>query len=327
MAIRFRGPHSPGARPAPPPTLPVRAEPGHLRHRLESRTAWITAAASPLLVTAFFQDPAGLAANLAGFGAIAAGMVMTRQGLQAEAAYEARPVARRPAIPRKLFGGVLTGLGLALGAFEPGALAGAGIVGLTGGLLHWLSFGSDPMRDKGMSGDAGFQQERVALVLADAEAHLAAMQRAIAATGRPQLAVAMEDFTATARALFRQLQDNPAELPAARRYLGVWLLGAREATERLAAIEARTPGGDADARTAWAGLMADLATEFAARSRRMIEGGRADMDIEIGVLRDRLAREGVAGQPPAPARPQLQDTRSVTLDELLRTPDKTPEPR
>jgi hypothetical protein len=36
--------------------------------------------------------------------------------LQAEAAYDARRIARRPAIPRKLFGGILTGLGLAIGA-------------------------------------------------------------------------------------------------------------------------------------------------------------------------------------------------------------------
>ena len=40
--------------------------------------------------------------------------LQTREGLQAEAAYDARRIARRPAIPRKLFGGILTGLGLAI---------------------------------------------------------------------------------------------------------------------------------------------------------------------------------------------------------------------
>ena len=83
MAIRFGGRYSPGAE---PPEVPARAVPGRLHHRLESRTTWITVAGVPFLIGAFFQDPVGMAANLAGFGTLAAGMFMTRQGLQAEAA-------------------------------------------------------------------------------------------------------------------------------------------------------------------------------------------------------------------------------------------------
>ncbi|AXC48455.1 hypothetical protein DRW48_00945 [Paracoccus suum] len=325
MAVRFGGQFSPGAKEPEEASVPLRAAPGHLRHRLESRTAWITAAASPLLMTAFFQDPAGMAANFAGFGIIAAGMMLTREGLQAEAAYDARRVARRPAYPRKLFGGVLTGLGLAIGAAEPGALAGAGIIGLVGGALHWLSFGGDPMRDKGMSDTDAFQQDRIARIIAEAEAHLAAMQTAVQRTGDPAIEDEVARFAATARGLFGRLEDNPTELASARRYLGVWLLGARDATIKFADIFARTR--DSASRGAWQALMGDLTTEFAARSARMIEGGRTDMSIEISVLRERLAREGLAAPSGgidaaavAPTTAQVEDQRAVTLDELLRTP-------
>lgn len=316
MALRF------GRRPPPPadaPPLPIQAAPGHLRHRLESRTRWITAAASPLLLSAFFQDPFGLATNLGGFALIAGGMVMTRQGLQAEAAYDARRVAKRPALPRKLFGGLLAGAGLAIGSAEPHALLGAGVVGVVGAALHWLSFGSDPMRDKGLEGVDSFQQGRVARIVAEAEGHLTAMQDAIARTGDPRLQDVVADFAAKARALYARIEENPAEVAAARRYLGVWLLGARDATMRFADLYAAT--GDRDARLAWLALMADLTTEFAARSARMMAGGRADMEIEMAVLRDRLAREGLAGQPATPR--QLQDDRTTTLDALLRpTPER-----
>lgn len=334
MAIRFGGRFSPGAQKSTPTEPPLRAAPGHLNHRLESRTKWITAAASPLLMTAFFQDPVGMAANLVGFGVIAGGMMLTREGLQAEAAYDARRTARRPAYPRKLFGGILTGLGLAIGAAEPGALAGAGILGVVGGALHWLSFGSDPMRDKGMTGVDTFQQDRVARVIAEAEAHLGAMREAVARTQDAGLGAQVERFAATARTLFSRLEDNPAELGSARRYLGVWLLGARDATVKFADLYSRSP--DPAARAAWEALMADLTTEFGARSARMIEGGRTDMEIEIDVLRERLAREGLAaakggiGMPAAASAPpqtpqQIEDRRAVTLDELLRTPaERTP---
>ena len=145
MAKRFGGRFSPqqtrldGSDPRPP----ARPHPGEMRHPLESRTRWVTIMAIPFLISAFWQDPTGLATHLIAFGTIASGMWMTREGLQAEAAYDARRVARRPAIPRKLFGGILTGLGLAIGAYVPGAEIGAGIIGVAGSLLHWLAFGTE----------------------------------------------------------------------------------------------------------------------------------------------------------------------------------------
>lgn len=325
MAIRFGGRYSPGAE---PPEVPARAVPGRLHHRLESRTTWITVAGVPFLIGAFFQDPVGMAANLAGFGTLAAGMFMTRQGLQAEAAYDARRVARRPAIPRKLFGGILTGLGLAIGAAEPGtgAMLGAGVIGVTGSLLHWFSFGGDPMRDKGMEGiDAG-QQDRVARFVEEAEAHLGQMQAAVRRLRDRGLEDRVGRFAAVARGLFRRVEEDPAGLTAARRYLGVYLMGARDATVKFADLYGQTR--DPSARAAWEALMADLETNFAARSRSLLEGSRADMDIEIEVLRERLAREGVRSPAPGPgngegsapvsAVSQIEESRSQTLDELLK---------
>lgn len=316
MAKRFGGRFSPqsdrdGA-------LPPRAAPGPVRHRLESRTRWVTIMATPLLISAFWQDPTGLAAQLAGFGAIASGMWMTRDGLQAEAAYDARRVARRPAIPRKLFGGILTGLGLAAGAWVPGAEAGAGVIGVAGAVLHWLSFGSDPMRDKGMEGIDSFQQDRAQRIVDEGEAHLKAMQDAILRTGDRRLDARVGMFAATARDLFVRVEQDPGDIPALRRYLGVYLQGARDATVKFADLYAQTR--DPRARQDYETLLTDLETQFAARSARMIEGGRTDLDIEIGVLRDRLAREGIRPQPETPADPRIgtdAPSRAMTMDDLL----------
>ena len=325
MAIRFGGPFSPAQRGPDGRPLPVVA-----RHPKASRTTWIIVAASPFLIGAFFQDPTVMAMNLAGFGILGAGMWLTREGLQAEAEYDARRVARRPALPRKLFGGVLTGLGLAVGAAEPGALAGAGVIGVVGALLHWFSFGPDPMRDKGMQDIDRFQQDRVARVVEEGDAYLAQMHDAVLRTGDRQLEAQVAAFAATARDLFRRVEEDPGELAAARRYLGVYLMGARDATVRFADLYAQTR--DRNARAAWEALMADLQTNFAARSRSLIEGGRTDMEIEIGVLRDRLAREGVRSEDVPPAgQPQLEQSREQRFDDLLRdtglAEDRLKEPR
>lgn len=271
--------------------VPTRAEPGQTRHPLESRTSWITVAATPLLLGAFLHEPIGMASSLAGFGLLAFGMWMTREGLQAEAAYDARRVARRPAMPRKLFGGILAGLGLAIGSWQPGAEAGAAIIGVVGTILHFLSFGPDPMADKGMEGIDTFQQDRVAKIVGEGEEYLRAMRDAILRVGDRQLEARVHLFSATARELFRRIEEDPNDLPAARRYLGVYLMGARDATVKFADvyIQTRDPG----ARQHYEQLLADLETNFAARTRQLMEGNRTNLDIEMQVLRDRLEREGV----------------------------------
>ncbi|MFC3631480.1 5-bromo-4-chloroindolyl phosphate hydrolysis family protein [Paracoccus angustae] len=310
MAKRFGGRFSPGIRqdnlnPAPPAPI---------RHRLAGRPKYVTMAAAPFLFGAFFQDPAGMAGSLAAFGVIASAMWMTGEGLAAEAAYQVRRVARRPAIPRKLFGSVLTGLGLGLGMAEPGGLAGAGVVGATGMVLHWLAFGADPMRDKGMAGIDDFQGGRARRMIEEAEGHLSQMRDAIRRIGDRWLDARVDRFAAAVEDLFDRVRDNPGDLSAARRYLGIYLMGARDATVKFSDLYRRTR--DPAVRQSYETFLDDLEQDFSAKSRRLLEGDKTDLDIEISVLRDRLAREGVrASEPAALDAPRTETARF--LDGLL----------
>ncbi|HRM75988.1 MAG TPA: 5-bromo-4-chloroindolyl phosphate hydrolysis family protein, partial [Paracoccus sp. (in: a-proteobacteria)] len=149
--------------------------------------------------------------------------------------------------------------------------------------------------------------------VAEGEAHLKAMQDAILRTGDRRLEARVAMFAATARDMFVRVEEDPGDIAAARRYLGVYLQGARDATVKFSDLYAQTH--DARARQDYENLLNDLETEFAARTRKLIEGGRTDLDIEIGVLRDRLAREGVRPVTSAPEPAGLE--RSMTLDDLL----------
>ena len=295
MAERFGGRYSPppggpwdGAPAAPArPAAPSRAE---------RRTGWLFAVAVPFALKAFFQDPAGLVRNLAAFGLLLGAAWLTREGIRAAEAYEARPAARRPAFPRKIAGTALTGAGLALGAWGGDTLAPM-LMGLTGAVLHHLAFGSDPLRDKGMEGVDTFQQDRVGRIVAEGEGYLREMYAAAQRTGDRMIVARIDRFSVTARALFRTVEEDPRDLTAARRYLGVYLMGARDATIKFADLwmRARDPG----ARAAYEALLDDLEQNFSRRTTALLADNRSDLDIEIDVLRDRLKREGV----PLPADP------------------------
>ncbi|WP_410217116.1 5-bromo-4-chloroindolyl phosphate hydrolysis family protein [Paracoccus sp. (in: a-proteobacteria)] len=323
MSKRFGGRFSPDSLlknnlPGQPPRPVLPPTP---RHPHEGRPKWITLAATPFLLGAFFQGATGMVTDLAAFGLVASGMWMTREGLVAQATFEARRIARRPAIPRKLFGGVLAGLGIGLGAAEPGVWAEAGMIGAAGLALHQLSFGLDPWRDKGREDVDTFQQDRAQRMIEEAEGHLTQMREAILRTGDRRLEARVGMFEASVRHLFDRVRDNPGGLTSARRYLGVYLAGARDATIRFADLYVQTQ--DSTARATYESFLNDLEKDFIARADRLLDGDREALDIEMSVLRERLGREGLTGaatRVSAEDRPALQSQEAQTLDELLSTP-------
>ncbi|MCP4209652.1 MAG: hypothetical protein GY767_21780 [Shimia sp.] len=288
MAQKFGGKYSPGV------SQNTSSDDGFRnakRSRAGSRVNLLFIAPLPLILKAFTSEPIVLAQYLIALGALLLAAWMTREGMFAQEAYDARKVARRPALPRKLLGSALTGLGLAIAGFAGHGPIEAGIFAVVGGLLHSFAFGLDPMSDKGMKGTNRHQTDRVARAVEEAEDHLRAMSDAIARAGDRSVERRVVAFQSTARDLFRTVEEDPRDLTSARRYLGVYLLGAKDATEKFADIYSRTQ--DAHARADYLTLLDDLEENFAARTQKLLLEDRGDLTIEIDVLRERLEREGL----------------------------------
>jgi hypothetical protein len=283
MAERFGGKYSPqGSRPQPMGAAPTQVRPrGLWRANILFLTAFL------FLFPAFGDDPGDMLMGLLAGGLIVLAAWLTREGLRAEAAYHARKIARRPSFPRKLTGAALTGAALAVG----GAIADHGLVipalyAVVGALLHFGTFGADPMADKGMEGVDAFQTGRVAHAVEEGEKHLAAMKDAILRAGDRKLERRVDQFAAAARTMFRTIEADPGDLTAARKYMSVYLMGARDATVKFADHYAHTR--DASARTDFESLLTDLETTFAQKTTAFLSNNRTDLDVEIAVLRDRL---------------------------------------
>lgn len=287
MAQRFGGQYSP--EPGPEGT-PFR---GRRRTRAGGRVNLLFLAPAPFALKAFWQQPEGLAIDLLAFGVLLLAAWLTREGIIAQEAYEARERARRPAIPRKIFAAVLTGAGLFLGGMGPAAgLAGPVIFAGLGFALHLMAFGPDPLRDKGMDGPDGHQSARVARAVDAAERHLAEIAAAIARTGDRALEAKVERFQATARTMFRAVEADPSDLAAARRHLGVYLQAARDASVKFADLWVNRH--DLRAKADYEALIGDLEAGFTTLTHKLSANDRAALDIEIEVLRERLAREGLS---------------------------------
>ncbi|MGP1356883.1 5-bromo-4-chloroindolyl phosphate hydrolysis family protein [Roseicyclus sp.] len=237
-------------------------------------------------------EASAMAVDLAGVAALFLGAWLTRDGVRAEDAFDERKVARRPAIPRKLFGAVSTGIGVGLLVWGGNWNAAAGILmGAVAAALHLASFGLDPMKDKRLEGVDRVQTDRIARKIEEAEKVLTEMTDAIRRARDRQIEARVEAFEDTVRQMFRQVEADPRDLTSARRYLGVYLQGARDATVQFADLYARNR--DPQVRGDYMAFLDDLETNFAKRTRAMLTDDRSNLDIEIEVLRERLNRENL----------------------------------
>ena len=292
MAQRYGGKFSPdGASETAASSTPKGGFQNAKRSKVGFRVNFLFIAPLPLVWKAFTSEPIVMAQYLAALGVLLLAGWLTREGLIAEEAYEARKVARRPAMPRKLAGSVLTGVGLGLVGIAGHGLIDAVIFAVLGAVLHSFSFGLDPMRDKGMDGIDTFQTDRVARAVDEAEKHLEAMKDSILRAGDRALERRVAQFGTTARDLFRTIEDDPRDLSSARKYLSVYLKGARDATAKFSDIYARNR--DDQARADYEALLDDLEQNFASRTQKLLMNDHSDLTVEIDVLRERLQREGI----------------------------------
>ena len=291
MAQRFGGKYSPdGSENAA----------GKPRRRAEvapagGRSNLMFVPAIVLVATTLSDGALAMTFGLAGAAVWTLSAWLLREGMEAEAAFLSRKIARRPALPRKILAAVGFGIGTALAVTAhlgtPGEILSPILFGICTAALHLAAFGVDPLKSKGMEGIDTFQQDRVARVVDEAEKHLAAMSDAIRRAGDRQSTAKLEDFQDSARTLIRTVEEDPRDLTAARKYLGIYLQGARDATIKFADIYSRTQ--DRAARDDYFALLDDLEQNFIARTRKSLLDDRSDLTIEIDVLRERLSREGV----------------------------------
>lgn len=293
MAQRYGGRYSPDpqddegeSRDAPPAFHGARVNP------VGARANAMFAPPIVLAVMSLGAGATGLVTGLAGAAVWTLGAFFLREGLKAEAEYNARKIARRPALPRKILAALLAAIGTGLAALtQGGGTLEAGLFGIGAGALHLAAFGIDPLRGKGLEHIDAFQQDRVARVVDEAEDYLAGMAEAARRAGDRGVETRVERFTTTARGLIRTVEEDPRDLTAARRYLGVYLMGARDAAMRFADIYARNR--DSAARRDFLALLDDLETSFGQKTATLMLDANTDLQVEIDVLRDRLKREGV----------------------------------
>lgn len=238
-------------------------------------------------------DLGGLLGNAAGYGLFLAGALLLRRGLLAEAEYERRRVSRAPWPLKTLGGGVIalaTGFTAAVGAGQHPAMAVA--FGLAALLGCYLTYGFDPRAAKRFTDRDGVDTtDRVLEALAQAERGITAIEQATRNIRNAELNNRLRRIAAKARQILTMLEEDPRDLRRARKFLNVYLDGARQVTEGYAKTHARVAAPELEDN--FRRVLATIEEVFEEQQRKLLETDVTDLDVQIEVLTTQLKREGV----------------------------------
>lgn len=234
---------------------------------------------------------------LARFSSLGLYLFAARQLLEGEKAaleFNSRQIAKPPAFPRKLLASVTTGVATAvMGLFgfvpmmeDPNA---AIMYSLAAGALHSFIFGLDPMRPKGLEGYSELEAKRLLEALERGQQLLSETLRAARSLPNSALQQRVERSMVEAGKVLVAIEKNPDDLQRARKFMMVYLQGARDATVKLADLSRKDP--EAWRTSDYDQLLRDLETRFIQQREKLVTVDRSDLDVEVEVLRDRIKQD------------------------------------
>ncbi len=238
----------------------------------------------------------GFAASLALFVLFVFGASLARRGIVKTAEFKSQRVALAGGVPYKVMGGIV----IAGATFLSGWLAAkiplpTALAASLGALLgFFLTFGFDARGEKGVDGSSGMSAAEVAEALQEARGKLGAIEEAAKKLGGAaafELRQKLRGIVQSANKVLGLIEDDPRDLRRARKFLNVYLDGAKNVTENYAATSAKAPTPDLESR--FRGLLDDMQKTFDEQRQKLLENDTLDLDAQIEVLKTRLTREGL----------------------------------
>lgn len=222
---------------------------------------------------------------------------LIRSGLDVEADFAQRRIARPPRLPRKLAGAIVAGLGAAsisLGAAQDGLLVTV-LFGCLTAFACFLAYGSDPKADDSAlevaAKRAGVAPKDVRNTIDEASRKIREIEAASAQLNSRELKAWMQRITDQARTVLGELEKDPKDLSRARRFLVTYLDGTRDVVSKYAAQQndlAETPLAENFRR-----VLTTIEQVFKEQEEVLKQDDKTDLEIQIEVLETQLKREGV----------------------------------
>lgn len=234
----------------------------------------------------------GVLVNATGFALYMLAAWCVRKGLQAEHVYNNSRIARPPR-PLKMTAAILTALATGmiawLGARNslPVSLlfAGGAFLGM------YLSYGFDPRKEKNIVAAHGYSRDEILRTLEDSSRIIRSIEQANDRIRNTELNQRIERICEIADSILAEIEADPRDIRRARKFLNVYLEGARQVTEGYARTHPQTQSGELEQN--FRNVLETIESVFQEQHQKLLEEDVFDLDVKIEVLATQLKREGI----------------------------------
>ncbi len=231
--------------------------------------------------------------NAAGFALYMLAAWYLRKGLQAEYVYAKSRIARAPKQPLKTIAAIITALTtgmiawLGAGHSLPVALmfAGGAFLGM------YLSYGFDPRDEKKITAAHGYSGDEILQALEDSSRIIRRIEQANGRIRNAELNRRIERICEIADSILAEIEADPRDFRCARKFLNVYLDGARQVTEGYAKTHQQTQSGELEQN--FRNVLETIESVFQEQHQKLLEEDVFDLDVKIEVLTTQLKREGI----------------------------------
>lgn len=219
---------------------------------------------------------------------------LTRRGIAQEKEYKKRFLAATPP-PLKTLGMLVTGVAafiISSGLNERYTLLVAIVFMLLAMLGYYLYYGLDPRGEKITEKLGGYSTEELVQILQEAENKLAVIESQGSKLTQRSLAERLDLIVAEAREVLGILEKSPKDLRRARKFLNVYLDGARQVTEGYANMHSKAESEILD--NNFNEVLDTILATFKEQKRKLLSHEMLDLDIQIEVLKKQMQEEGIS---------------------------------
>jgi 5-bromo-4-chloroindolyl phosphate hydrolysis protein len=235
----------------------------------------------------------GIIVNASGFALYVFAAWCLRKGLQAETTYAQSPLAQVPKRPLKMLAAIITALATGLiawlGARQtfPVALmfAGGAFLGM------YLSYGFDLRQKKKIADAQGYSGDEILRMLEESSQIIRKIEQANNKIRNTELNQRIENICAIADRILAEIESDPRDIRRARKFLNVYLDGARQVTEGYAKTHQQTQAGQLEQN--FRNVLETIESVFQEQHQKLLEEDVFDLDVKIEVLTTQLKREGI----------------------------------
>ena len=231
--------------------------------------------------------------NASGFALYMLAAWCLRKGLQAETLYRESRIARPPKRPLKLWAAIITALTTGMIAWQGGRQSLAVALMFAGGafLGVYLSYGFDPRHEKKIAAAQGYSGDEILQTLEESSKIIRSIEQANDKIRNAELNQRIKSICEIADGILAEIESDPRDIRRARKFLNVYLDGARQVTEGYAKTHRHTQSGELEQN--FRNVLVTIESVFREQKQKLLEEDVFDLDVKIEVLNTQLKREGI----------------------------------